>query len=1052
VSIQPLHALPDPTDSQWEAIRTTDSHLLVAAGAGTGKTFTVVQKVVYLLGVRIRQTEYTTPLQLRDIAAITFTNRAAAELKNDLREALRLVGRRADAYKVDAARVGTIHSFCGDILREFALRSGRPPKLALLADAESLALRDEVVREALLAALEDRTIEGLPELLTERSVSDVEKWTRDLLNQGDHLRALVARASSNTPAERALLGLASQASRLLEERLSNAAQMDFDRMIVWTRDLIRDDATVRKALQRRIRVLIIDEFQDVDPVQREIAYLLGEPTTRRKDTSRLVLVGDPKQSIYRFRKADVTVWRTAERDFSSRGCGRIVALAESRRSVAPILGFVDHAIGGQLDKPVDPTKELQDFEVPYAPLVAQRTDGLADRAVEFITIPAKDDGKPRRIESIRRIEARAVARRARELHDQGVEWRDMAVLLCGWGAVEIYGAALSAEGIPAYALRSEGYYTRREVVDMILALEAIRDPQDDRALLGFLRSPFVGLTDESLLSIVRQVGNPCWTRIRDVKLGDPEEQAILDRGIKLVARLSAIRDRVPIAELLNELLDESAYVAHLVLLGEDGRQRIANVRKFVRIAAASHEASVGGFLDVVKRDRKLEVLEGDARLHGERDNVVTVTSVHMAKGLEWDVVFWSDLARRTWDESTRLLIGRETVALGEPEVEGKDQPPGWQAIKLQLEQESTAESKRLWYVASTRARNRLILTGVPLGSTRWAGSPAGIFKEMFPGLESGTLSYTARDGRKYAAVVRMAEVVEESEDAATDRVETLRTVGDVTLLAAPMTAVSVPAGRMRHSATELLTHERCGRRHWFKYVVGLREPRIQSGGGSTEETSAIRRGLIVHDVLERYEAEAELDGLLEDAIGRWDPDAPAASDGSRGRRYREELTTEVRAVLDRPEYQDLVGRAGARRELAFLHVVGPGVSIEGKIDVVAPAPGGYEILDVKTSKCDEEVARKKAERYALQKDAYVRSVEEISGRQVETFRFQFSGPAIQVSEKIGEAERTAALVRLERAAGAVRRGERGLTEIGAECQFCGYRAVGWCAGVAIPTV
>src|SRR6185503_18021229 len=102
----------------------------------------------------------------------------------------------------------------------------------------------------------------------------------------------------------------------------------------WTRDLIRDDPSVRRALQRRIRVLFIDEFQDVDPAQREIAYLLAEPMSGRTDTTRLVLVGDPKQSIYQFRNADVTVWREVERDFGERGWQqtRVIPLLANRRS------------------------------------------------------------------------------------------------------------------------------------------------------------------------------------------------------------------------------------------------------------------------------------------------------------------------------------------------------------------------------------------------------------------------------------------------------------------------------------------------------------------------------------------------------------------------------------------------------------------------------------------------------------------------------------------------------------------------------------------------
>ena len=143
-------------------------------------------------------------------------------------------------------------------------------------------------------------------------------------------------------------------------------------MIVWTRDLLARDPTVRRTLQRRIRTLIVDEFQDVDPAQREIAYLLGAPEERRPDTTRLMLVGDPKQSIYRFRRADVTVWRGVQEDFEGRELGRVVTLEENFRSVPAIVGFVDASVGRVLDRPIREGKWAE-YEVKYQPLRAMRT-------------------------------------------------------------------------------------------------------------------------------------------------------------------------------------------------------------------------------------------------------------------------------------------------------------------------------------------------------------------------------------------------------------------------------------------------------------------------------------------------------------------------------------------------------------------------------------------------------------------------------------------------------------------------------------------------------
>jgi superfamily I DNA/RNA helicase len=250
-----------PNDEQWRIVKNCDDHLLVAAGAGTGKTSTVIYKILHLLGVQLLGETHPSPLQLSDIAAITYTNHAAAEIKDKLRTALRAVGRRADAYRVDSARVGTIHSFCGDVLREFALRAQHPPGMTLIDEAEGEVLRFECIRDVLITALEARMpdakgreadlVSGLDALIADWEIKQIEGWVGELVRQGDHLRVLAERSATYGESERALVTMAVRAKALMEKRLFAAEQMDFDRMIEWTRDLIRDDPTVRRSRAAR---------------------------------------------------------------------------------------------------------------------------------------------------------------------------------------------------------------------------------------------------------------------------------------------------------------------------------------------------------------------------------------------------------------------------------------------------------------------------------------------------------------------------------------------------------------------------------------------------------------------------------------------------------------------------------------------------------------------------------------------------------------------------------------------------------------------------------
>jgi ATP-dependent helicase/nuclease subunit A len=492
--------------------------------------------------------------------------------------------------------------------------------------------------------------------------------------------------------------------------------------------------------------------------------------------------------------------------------------------------------------------------------------------VELLVLDGAQDLRLK-AEDSRAIEAAAIARRMNELKAAGVEWRDMAVLLTSWGSLETYEGALQAADIPTYALLAEGFYERREIWDLILALETLRDPRDDRALLGFLRSPFVGVKDETLLDLVRQTTRPVWTRIGQVKVA---EQDLLEFGIELVRDHSTLRDRIPIHELLASLLDRSGYLAHLVVLGPAGQQPLANVRKFLRLAREFRDGNVGDFLRATREAKKREDQESDERLFGRHENVVTITSVHSAKGLEWPVVFWADLAREPMGVGRDpLLVGRETVALKDPDTE--EQEPGYAAL-LELEKaEAAAEQKRLWYVATTRAKDRLILSGFT--DKKMAEGCAASALSGALGLDvvgNGVMPYRDRSGQTFQATVHHVPAHVEAVVAPED-------VFAPVALPDTLAPIRVAPGRPRHSATELMSFARCPRRHWFKYVAGVREPSLDRSG--PEWGSAVARGQVVHDVLEHIREEAELEGLLEVALGRWDPDRPAP-DTQPGREYR----------------------------------------------------------------------------------------------------------------------------------------------------------------------
>ncbi len=1053
-TIMPVATPEGYTESQWAAIAECDRHLLVSAGAGTGKTHTVVGKLLWLLGVPVGGRTYDRPLRMRDIAAITFTNQAAADLGKKLRKALRKAGRRDLAHQVDMARVGTIHSFCGDVLREFALRGTSALGAQVLEEGESRALVAECARDALLGALEAQEIAGLEALLANHGVRDVERWACALASDADRLRRLTDSYDECDAGERALLRLANETLGLLGERLVERGAVDFDRMIVAARDLIRDDASVRRALRRRIRVLVVDEFQDVDPVQRDIAWLLGGVTDGARDGTRLMLVGDPKQSIYRFRRADVTVWNEVEARFASGEDGRVVTLAENFRSAAPVLALVEECVGPALDEPVDAEGgERQPFEVSFSPVkVARDEDVPAHAGVEFLVVPPDAEGKSMKIDPAREVEAAAVAERMVALHrDQGVPWGEMAILLTSWRSLATYQDALRRRGIPTYALRNGGFHRSREVLDLLLALQVARDPHDDRALVGFLRGPFVGVRDETLLAMARQCRGPYWDHLDTCELRDDAERALVERGRALVERLVALRDRVPAGRLLEDLVHDTGYLAHLALLGGDGAQGIANVRRLLDDLHRRPEASVGALLREIEESRERKDDVQQARLYGEKEDVVTITSVHSSKGLEWGVVFWCDLSRGQTTDAERLVVGRDRILLGDPDVPAKDRSPEWRALHGLAGQERMAEQRRLWYVAATRAKDLLVLSGIVCGGKSLAKtSPAAMITARYGAVADGVACEVevTGQGRVFRAPVRVAHPAL----VATGEPE-VRPVPGADTLPLPPARIAAPVGRGRHSATSLMALDRCARRHWMKYVVGVREPAMERfapkmEGGAGNDTgsgagggSAVVHGQIVHDVLERLREEAELEALLESAIGRWDADAPSG-DTHAGRRLRERLAEEIRRAAAQPEYAALAALPGARRELGFLHVVSETVQVTGSVDLAACDDGRVVILDVKTSRVEGRAgAELVAARYDVQRDVYSAAAAEISGLPVSRFAFHFTHCDEQVDGG-DPGDATPLLV----AAGA---GDQAMARDPRECPGCGYRAAGWCAGVEL---
>ncbi|KPJ85745.1 MAG: hypothetical protein AMS18_16080 [Gemmatimonas sp. SG8_17] len=283
-------------------------------------------------------------------------------------------------------------------------------------------------------------------------------------------------------------------------------------------------------------------------------------------------------------------------------------------------------------------------------------------------------------------------------------------------------------------------------------------------------------------------------------------------------------------------------------------------------------------------------------------------------------------------------------------------------------------------------------------------------------------------------------------------------IAEFTSLAEPKHPLPTIPGGTRHSATEILAFARCERRHWFKYVQGLREPPVDRA--SDDFISAVKRGQIVHDVLEHLRQERPPPETMEapstgsllvcrvlvSPVGRWDEDAPPP-ESTDGARYRRVLREEIRSVSAHPEYRVIADASGARRELGFLYISDSEHCYQGRIDLAAPEVSGYALLDVKTCQCDVDVAQRKAEQYQAQRDVYVVSAEGIAGMRAARFAFQFSRAGLQISESITEQTSARIAESLKQRLSMMTEEGPVLTAHPRECHWCGFNRVGWCEGV-----
>lgn len=1051
----------NPTPEQALAINTIKSNVSLLAGAGSGKTYVLMKRFVQIL----RSDLSVNPT---NIVAITFTRKAADEIKGRVRQAVSECVEQAQTdlerlrwqehlQKVESAPISTIHSLCSRILRDNPVETQLDPEFTILEDfeaqdffketlqqylrkniKENAALRrlvqtygvnsfvnqvtalgdklSELVREDNLAepylkakeelpALQQKLVAAVREVIEAREALGAKTKGRQTLTEAAGLLDEMQKQLLAPEPDCSLLdasGVVKVSGKALAAELTNLKNLrqELNHVILNAKgcDLVQDwlavlqefyaclsarkqennvlfnddldllaiehlqkNEALRQKYQERYKYIMVDEFQDTNERQRQLIYLLCGNKLDGKNN--LFIVGDVKQSIYRFRHADVSVFNKVKEDIAQ-NAGQNLGMKINFRSTQSIVESCNTAFCKLMDLPKEEIclehhegantggAKVCLLQVPYK----SKEDDLG----------AKEDKWQKEAEAI----AAYLQQELPKVEPQLRPGASKAILLRAMTHCEILRQTLQGYGINCVVVKGKGFYEQQEVLDVLNLLAALHNRYASLELAGALRSDYFGLDDATLTQLFWQTGKdrPLWDVLQAVGSGElqlnlpPEQLALAMHAAERLHSLRQAAALMALPELFAQLWDK-LQPDFVLSQQENGPSKLANVKKLRLLAqqySQKKQASLAEWLQNVKALCASNTKEPAATV--QADDALQIMTIHNSKGLEFDLVILPQLERAAHGDTASVKY-----------LPGKDGEPGLFGIKvpdkeLQLQKSGVyelagerdrvleeAESRRLLYVAMTRAKKQLLMVGavaeeklpeavIGLPSAKgWWQQLQAVYEADWEKRESSCPWV-----RLLCAADLSPAVVQQGEQ---------QRLALEPLALAPLPAYAA-CGRTCFTASALQTYLHCRRQYYYQQVLAVPELEQNVAGEQAHELPASVTGSIVHKALELYNG-YNAEAVFAIALDEFAPGAEASQARSMFNAY---ISSDLYKALPKKQ----------KRELAFVQPLQQELAAEGVIDLLAfDEADNMIIVDYKTGTPPEpdEVKTGYAYQLALYKDA-----------------------------------------------------------------------------------